>query len=618
MALGVSKLEKAYRRNPRAPLFAHLAEIYLRKGDIPRALTLCLSGCKLFPDYPTGFVILGRCYEVEGDLENARRALLRGLLLDPVNPSGFGQLARICRQLGDLPMALKSMQKAANLDLFSESARAQLETLERQMQDRDDEDGRAGVAETPATDETASEPASEQSALQAPTSATIGEAPVVEPLASAAEPDGPVQQQGHLEPKEEPQEEPFGNVQDEPFARLQDEPFGRLQDFSIEEPGAEPVKSMKSAEEIQDDIDAFFDKMGAGAAAGDETPSTEAGADSLDLIGEPEPLEAGTDGASTSLDGSESLAALASSAVDPDMVDPDASEETAVPTSPSPSVNEEEGDDLFGLVPGQDEEPLHAPANEKNRIEGESPEAVGPPPDPETLGLPADPETVGPPADTETFDLPADPGTFGLPAEAETVGPPPDPETLGPPAASETVRPPADPEAVGPPAGDDLLMGGLLSLGEPSESEPPVSEPQDPPVDPLLVLNGDTTRPPESRVADLDGTAPAPGSLPDESDDLCLDSDEDDNVGIANLSPGEDQELVRLVQEIGGDGGAAPDSGDDSETSASTGGGIATATLAELYYGQGLFQRAIEVYQRLLEQEPDNPEFKRRIRELTG
>ncbi|NOX36996.1 MAG: tetratricopeptide repeat protein [Calditrichaeota bacterium] len=43
---------------------------------------------------------------------------------------------------------------------------------------------------------------------------------------------------------------------------------------------------------------------------------------------------------------------------------------------------------------------------------------------------------------------------------------------------------------------------------------------------------------------------------------------------------------------------------------------IITPTLGEIYISQGRFEEAIEVFQKLLEKDPDNPRFQRKIREI--
>ena len=116
MAVRLARLEKIYRRNPQSILFAHLADLYLHKGQVSRALLLCEAGCKLFPNYASGFAILSKCHHARGDLENACRAQRMALDLDPENPRGLVRLAQIYHDLDRPAPALESLQQAAGLD----------------------------------------------------------------------------------------------------------------------------------------------------------------------------------------------------------------------------------------------------------------------------------------------------------------------------------------------------------------------------------------------------------------------------------------------------------------------------------------------------------------------
>ena len=89
-------------------------------------------------------------------------------------------------------------------------------------------------------------------------------------------------------------------------------------------------------------------------------------------------------------------------------------------------------------------------------------------------------------------------------------------------------------------------------------------------------------------------------------------------VPIAALAPGgapgapdEDGPPVVPVRSL------APDVGDNVPGDlVPGGGGICTQTLAELYAGQGASDKAIEVYQKLIANDPDNEELSRRLTEL--
>ena len=127
MANSIAKLEKALRRDPDSPRFARLADLYLKRGRIERALELCQEGCASFPDYATGFIVLSKCYEKRGDVEEAREAMDQALRLDQENPSGYKRLAHLFEQLGVTPLALQSLRQAAYLDPFDTSLAEQID-----------------------------------------------------------------------------------------------------------------------------------------------------------------------------------------------------------------------------------------------------------------------------------------------------------------------------------------------------------------------------------------------------------------------------------------------------------------------------------------------------------
>ena len=129
MADRLAKLEKGYRRNPDSPLFARLADLYLKRGKTEHALEICLQGCQKFPEYATGFMVLARCYEAGGAVEEARDALDQALRIDPVNPKGYEHLSVIYHKLGVPTLALKTLQQAAVLDPFAEELPPRVDEL---------------------------------------------------------------------------------------------------------------------------------------------------------------------------------------------------------------------------------------------------------------------------------------------------------------------------------------------------------------------------------------------------------------------------------------------------------------------------------------------------------
>ncbi|MYK38694.1 MAG: tetratricopeptide repeat protein [Gemmatimonadetes bacterium] len=132
MADSIAKLEKALRRDPDSPRFARLADLFLKRGHIERAIELCQKGCASFPDYATGFIVLSKCYEKRGDLEQARETMGQALRIDPENPSGYKRLAHLFEQLDVAPLALQSLRQAAYFDPFDTSLAEQIDRFTSQ------------------------------------------------------------------------------------------------------------------------------------------------------------------------------------------------------------------------------------------------------------------------------------------------------------------------------------------------------------------------------------------------------------------------------------------------------------------------------------------------------
>ena len=133
----LSRLERRRQRNPGIPLFARIAEAYLNRSDLDRALELCREGCEQFPAYPIGFSIKSRCLEVAGELEEARVALDMSLRLDPNNPGGFARLSDLYLQLGVETLAVKCLEHAANLDPFDLDLAARAAELAQSVEGAD-------------------------------------------------------------------------------------------------------------------------------------------------------------------------------------------------------------------------------------------------------------------------------------------------------------------------------------------------------------------------------------------------------------------------------------------------------------------------------------------------
>jgi tetratricopeptide (TPR) repeat protein len=81
----LQNLVERFERAPESRLFAPLADLYRKNGDVDRAIELCEKGLEKYPDYASAHVILGKCFYDKGATERARGEFLRVLELDPEN-----------------------------------------------------------------------------------------------------------------------------------------------------------------------------------------------------------------------------------------------------------------------------------------------------------------------------------------------------------------------------------------------------------------------------------------------------------------------------------------------------------------------------------------------------
>lgn len=88
-------LEARMAANRNSPSFARLASYYLLEGNIPQAADLCVEGLKLYPNYATGHLILGKCYEAMGRNIEAMLAYRRVAKMLPDNPTVQGLLKNV-------------------------------------------------------------------------------------------------------------------------------------------------------------------------------------------------------------------------------------------------------------------------------------------------------------------------------------------------------------------------------------------------------------------------------------------------------------------------------------------------------------------------------------------
>ncbi|MBI5472025.1 MAG: tetratricopeptide repeat protein [Ignavibacteriae bacterium] len=70
-----------------SPYFARDAAASLLQGNTQYAIELCLTGTKAFPNYSTGHLVLGKCYEAFGRTLEALAEYKLALQILPTNPT---------------------------------------------------------------------------------------------------------------------------------------------------------------------------------------------------------------------------------------------------------------------------------------------------------------------------------------------------------------------------------------------------------------------------------------------------------------------------------------------------------------------------------------------------
>jgi tetratricopeptide (TPR) repeat protein len=72
--------------NPQSPLFARLADLYVRKEQTIEALKICQEGIQLFPQYFSAYIVLGKIHLALKEYSKARDAFQKARQLSPFNP----------------------------------------------------------------------------------------------------------------------------------------------------------------------------------------------------------------------------------------------------------------------------------------------------------------------------------------------------------------------------------------------------------------------------------------------------------------------------------------------------------------------------------------------------
>lgn len=129
LALEIRRLEGQYAAHPGSLLFARLADLHRKAGDLDRALSVVEEGLREHPDYLSAHIVHARTLEDRGRDVQARAAYRAVLDLDAQNLVALGALGRLAETSGDRKVAAEWYERLLAVDPRNEEAEAALERL---------------------------------------------------------------------------------------------------------------------------------------------------------------------------------------------------------------------------------------------------------------------------------------------------------------------------------------------------------------------------------------------------------------------------------------------------------------------------------------------------------
>jgi tetratricopeptide (TPR) repeat protein len=123
------RLEKKLKENPQSLIFARLADIYLTEDRVDDAIQVCQAGLKGNPTYVTGHFILAKAYMLQNDLEKAESALKKVLTHDRNFIKAHKYLGDLMIKLGWENTAITHYKDILNIDPLESNILSILEKL---------------------------------------------------------------------------------------------------------------------------------------------------------------------------------------------------------------------------------------------------------------------------------------------------------------------------------------------------------------------------------------------------------------------------------------------------------------------------------------------------------
>ena len=131
----IDKLERRWKENPQGTVFAPLAEVYRKDGQLERAREVLQQGLVNNPDHIPGNIVLGRCCLDMGDDGGAEAAFSHVLELDQENVIALKALGDVTERQGRLAEASQWLGRLMQVDPTNDDARDQLKRVEGMQQE---------------------------------------------------------------------------------------------------------------------------------------------------------------------------------------------------------------------------------------------------------------------------------------------------------------------------------------------------------------------------------------------------------------------------------------------------------------------------------------------------
>jgi tetratricopeptide (TPR) repeat protein len=131
--LDIERYTGILNKDPKARVYAPLAEAYRKSGMFDKAIEVSKNGLSLYPDYLSCRVTLGRAYYDKGMYKEAKEELLKVVEVIPDNIMAQKLLGKIYSMEGDIDKAIKSYEMVTFQVPGDKEIIEEIEALRREM-----------------------------------------------------------------------------------------------------------------------------------------------------------------------------------------------------------------------------------------------------------------------------------------------------------------------------------------------------------------------------------------------------------------------------------------------------------------------------------------------------